>query len=107
MNIVYQTKASNTPSIQSSTTALASNPLRIVWNIQNLSTNVLYVLLGTGASSTVFHFVLKAGTAANDGTGGSVGMEEGVIYTGPITVAGTTPSYTALEIAPGALTPPN
>jgi len=107
MNIVYQTQASNTPSIASSTTALAANPKRIVWNIQNLGQNPLFVLLGTGASTSVFHFVLKAGTANDDGTGGTVGMEEGVIYTGVITVAGTSPRYTVLEIGPGTLTAPN
>lgn len=107
-NIVYQTTNANTPAIQTSTTALVSNAKRIVWNIQNLDTNVLYVLLGTGASATVFHFVLKAGTGNKDGTGGSVGMEEGVIYTGLITVfSAGTPSYVALEIAPGTLTAPN
>lgn len=107
MNIVYQTIASNTPTIQSSATALASNAKRIVWNIQNLGQNPLYVLLGSGASTSVFHFVLKAGTSNDDGSGGTVGMEEGVIYTGIITVAGTSPRYTVLEIAPGALTAPN
>ena len=107
MNIVYQTTAANTPSIASSTTALASNPKRIVWNIQNLGQNALYVLLGSGASTSVFHFVLKAGTTNDDGTGGSVGQEEGVIYTGIITIAGSSPRYTVLEQAPGALTAPN
>lgn len=107
MNIVYQTIAANTPTIASAATALASNPKRIVWNIQNLGMNALYVLLGTGASTSVFHFVLKAATANDDGTGGSVGMEEGVVYTGIITVAGTSPRYTVLEVAPGALTASN
>jgi hypothetical protein len=107
MLVVYQTQNSNTPSIASATTALASNPKRIVWNIQNLGMNALYVLLGTGASTSVFHFVLKAGTANDDGTGGTVGMEEGVIYTGSISIAGTSPRYTVLEIAPGTLTAPN
>ncbi len=107
MNIVYQTQASNTPTIASSTTALTSNPKRIVWNIQNLGQNALYVLLGAGASTSVFHFVLKASTANDDGSGGTVGMEEGVIYTGLITVAGSSPRYTVLEIAPGTLTAPN
>lgn len=107
MNIVYQTKDSNTPAIASSTTALAANPKRIVWNIQNLGMNPLYVLMGSGASTTVFHFVLKASTANDDGSGGTVGQEEGVIYTGIITIAGTSPRYTVLEQAPGALTAPN
>ena len=98
--MVQQTNNANTPSISSATTALASNTARIAWNIQNLGQNPLYVLLGTGASTTVFHIVLKAGTSNDDGTGGSVAQEDGVIYTGAITVAGTSPRYTVLEQAP-------
>ena len=102
MIVNYQTTHANTPTIQTSTTALASNPKRIAWNIQNLDTNVLYVLLGTGASATVFHVVLKAGTGSKDGSGGTVGQENGVVYTGPITVySAGTPSYVILEQAPG------
>ena len=101
MQIVYPTTASNTPSIASSTTALSdSNGRRIAWNIQNLGQNVLYVLLGAGASSTVFHVALKAATSNDDGTGGTVGQENGVIYTGIISVSGTSPRYTVLEQAP-------
>ena len=99
--IVLQTTNANTPSIMTSTTALAANPARVAWSIQNLDTNVLYVLLGTGASATVFHVVLKAGTGSKDGTGGSLGQENGVIFTGPITVySAGTPSYVVLEQAP-------
>lgn len=90
----------NTPSIQSSATALASNPARRAWTIVNLGQNVLYVLLGAGASTTVFHIPLKAGSANDDGTGGSVSQEDGIIFTGIITVAGTSPRYTVLEMAP-------
>ncbi len=98
---VQQTTAANVPTIQTSTTALASNPNRIAWNIQNLDTNVLYVCLGAGASATVFHVVLKAGTGSKDGSGGTVGQENGVIYTGLITVySAGTPSYACLEQAP-------
>lgn len=107
MLINYQTKAANTPSIQSGATALADNPKRLAWNIQNLGQNALFVLMGTGASTTVFHVVLKAGTANDDGSGGTVGQEMGVIFTGPITVAGTSPRYTVIEQAPGTLTAPN
>lgn len=99
--IIQQTTNANTPTIQTTITALANNPARIAWNIQNLDSAILYVLLGTGASSTVFHVVLKAGTGAKDGTGGTVGQEQGVIYTGPITVfSAGTPSYVVLEQAP-------
>lgn len=97
---VVSTQNSNTPSIASAATALASNPARIAWSIQNLGQNTLYVLLGAGASSTVFHVALKAGTANDDGSGGSVAQEAGAVYNGIITVAGTSPRYTCLEIAP-------
>lgn len=101
MLINYQTTAANTPSIASAATALALNTKRIAWNIQNLGQNALFVLLGSGASTTVFHIVLKAGSANDDGSGGSVGQETGVVYTGIITIAGTSPRYTVLEQAPG------
>jgi len=101
MNIVYPTTASNTPSIQSSATALADSAgRRISWSIQNLGTNALFVRLGDSASTTVFHFVLKGGTGNDDGSGGVVSQENGVIYTGIISVAGTSPRYTVLEQAP-------
>lgn len=100
MNIIYPTIAANTPAIATGATALSSNPKRLAWNIQNLGTNTLFVLLGTGATSSVFHVALKAGTGNDDGSGGSVAQESGVIFTGPITVAGTSPRYTVLEMAP-------
>ena len=101
MLINYTTLNANTPSIASSTTVSAANPKRIAWNIQNLGTNTLFVLLGAGASTSVFHVVLKAGSGNDDGTGGTVGQETGVIYTGIISIAGTSPRYTFLEQAPG------
>lgn len=107
MLINYTTLAANTPSIASSTTVSIANSKRIAWNIQNLGQNPLFVLLGAGASTTVFHIVLKAATSNDDGTGGAVGQETGVIYTGIISIAGTSPRYTFLEQAPGALTPVN
>lgn len=101
MSVVnQQTINSNTPSIQTGATALASNPARVGWSIQNLGTNPLYVLMGAGASTTVFHVACQAGTGTDDGTGGSVGQETGVIFTGVISVAGTSPRYTCVEIAP-------
>ncbi len=97
---IVNSQNSNTPTIASASTALAANPARIAWNIQNLGTNTLFVLLGSGASTTVFHFVLKAGTGNDDGSGGSVGMESGAVYDGIITIAGSSPRYTVLEMAP-------
>lgn len=89
----------NTPAIVTSAgTALAANPARAGWMIQNLDTDALFVLLGSGASSSVFHVVLKGGTGADDGLGGSISQFTGVIYTGIITVAGTTPRFVVTEL---------
>lgn len=96
----YPTAAVSTPSIQSSATALSANTKRIGWFIQNLGTNTLYVLHGSGASTSVFTVALKAGTGNDDGSGGTASQENGVIYTGIITVAGTSPRYTATEWSP-------
>lgn len=99
MNIVYQTQAANTPSVQTGSTALSANPARLYWQIQNVGTNPLFVLMGAGASSSVYHMVLKGGSGAADGLGASYASQE-VVYTGIITVAGTMPSYVVTEIAP-------
>lgn len=90
--------SANTPSIQSSATALAANTSRKGWQIQNVGTNPLFVLLGSGASTTVFHAVLKGGTGASDGLGGSFSQTSGVVYQGIITIAGTAPSYVVMEL---------
>ena len=58
--MIQPSSNANTPSIMTSTAALAdSGGRRIAWNIQNLDTAVLYVCLGGTASATVFHVVLK------------------------------------------------
>ena len=100
MNPTIRTQNANTPSIASAPTALAANPARIGFQIQNLGTNALFVLLGPSASTTVFHTVLKAGTGNDDGSGGIISATAGTVYTGIITIAGTAPRYTVLELAP-------
>jgi len=97
--IIYSTQNTNVPSIQTGATALAANPARTSWAIQNVGTNPLFVLLGSGASTTVFHFVLKAGTGSSDGNGGIISQNGGAVYNGVITVAGTSPLYTVLEMS--------
>lgn len=96
-NIIAPIKSSNTPSIASASTALAANSARGGWSIQNLGTNPLFVLLATGASTSVFHFVLKAGSGNDDGLGGILSQTEGVVYTGIITIAGSSPRYSVWE----------
>lgn len=97
---IVQTTKSNTPAIIGTATAMSANEGRLAFSIQNLGTNALFVLLGSGATTSVFHVVLKGGTGNDDGTGGSLSMESGAVYTGIITVAGTTPRYTVTELAP-------
>lgn len=98
MNIVYQTIKINTPAIVTSAgTALAANSERRAWSIQNVGQNPLFICLGGTASSTVFHFVIKGGSADSDGLGGSVSQTAGTVYTGIITVAGTTPKFVVME----------
>lgn len=102
MTIVNQlTKNANTPSIVATAgTCLVANEARVAWGIQNLGTNALFVCLGPTASTGTFHFVLKAGTGQDDGSGGAVYQEVGTIFTGPITVAGSSPRFVCLEQAP-------
>lgn len=99
--IIYPTTNANTPSIASAATALSANTKRIGWMIQNLGQNPLFVLMGPSASTTVFHIVLKGGSANDDGSGGVFADADGVVYTGIVTIAGTSPRYTVLEMAPG------
>lgn len=87
--------SANTPAIASSATALAANAARKQWSIQNLGTNPLFVRLGASASTTVFHFVLKAGTGANDGLGGVIVDST---WLGVVSIDGTTPSYCVSEL---------
>ena len=85
--------AANVPAIASAATAIANDPARGGWMIQNLGTNPLFVRFGTGASTTVFHAVLKGGTGNDDGLGGSFVDFGTAIYTGIVTIAGTSPRY--------------
>lgn len=90
--------ANNQTGPQTATTVSAANSARTGFQIQNLSTNILYVNLGAGASTSVYSFILKASTGTADGTGGSFAMlQGGNVYRGIITVAGTSPSYAFLE----------
>lgn len=89
---------SRTPSIASAATALSANSARGAFVIQNLGTNALFVRYGTGASTTVFNVVLKGSTGNDDGSGGSIAMEGATMWTGDVTIAGTSPRYVATEL---------
>jgi hypothetical protein len=86
----------NTPSIGTSAgTALSANSARNSWAIQNLGTNVLYVRMGASASTSEFHFALAPGSSNDDGRGASVSDDT---FTGIVSVAGTSPRFTASEL---------
>jgi hypothetical protein len=98
IGIIFPAGQANTPEILSAATALAANSQRGAWMIQNLGQNPLFVRLGAGATTSVFHVVLKAATANDDGTGGSFAQEAGTIFTGLISIAGTSPRYVVTEL---------
>lgn len=75
--------------------ALAANADRKLWAIQNLGQNPLFVRMATGASTALFHVILKAGTADDDGTGGFISDE---LHKGVVSVAGNSPRFVATEI---------
>ena len=98
-NIIAPASQANTPAIVTSAgDVLVANTSRRGWSIQNVGTNPLFINLGTGASSTVFHYVIKGGTGDSDGLGGSVSFFSGVVYTGIVSVAGTSPKFVVLEV---------
>jgi hypothetical protein len=98
IGVIAQVREVNTPAILTDATGLAANFKRGGWSIQNVGTNPLFIRLGGTASNTVFHFVLKGGTGDSDGLGAMVSQTSGSVYTGAISVAGTSPKYVVMEI---------
>jgi hypothetical protein len=94
---IFKTKTSTTSGIASATTAAAANPARSSYKIQNLGQNALFVKEGTGATTSNFSYVLAAGTANDNGTAGDYESPAGQVYTGAITIAGTSPRYVIIE----------
>lgn len=95
---VATTKTTNSSGILTSAgTALAANPARMSYHIQNLGTNPLFVREGSGASTTNFDYILAGGSGADDGSGGSYDSPAGQTYTGIITFAGTAPRCVASD----------
>jgi len=96
--IIATMREVNTPSILTDATGIPANSVRAGWSIQNVGMNPLFVRLGGTASSTVYHYVLKGGSADSDGLGAMVAQTSGAVYTGAISVAGTTPKYVVMEL---------
>lgn len=70
---------------------------RVAYSIQNLGTNPLFVKDGADASATDFTRVLAGGTADDDGDGASYETNSNEIYTGVVSVAGTSPRFIITE----------
>ena len=86
------------PAILNSTgTVLSRNDNRRFFSIQNVGTNPLFILLGDGASTTVFHAVIKGGAGNSDGLGGSYSSGT-VCYQGDVSVYGTAPLFVVTEM---------
>lgn len=91
-------KSTNSGIISAATAALP-NEARYNYFIQNLGTNPLFVKEGLSASTTDFTCILGASGVQDDGSGGSISCGDDGIWTGAITVAGTSPRYTITERA--------
>lgn len=100
MNPTVRTQSATVTPLASAATALASNPARVGFMIQNLGTNPLFVKYGASATSSDFSVVLKGSTVQDDGTGGVLTSADTAVYTGIVTTAGTTPRYAVTELAP-------
>lgn len=102
MNIVYPSKNINVPAILDTNGVIAAaNTARIGLFVQNVGQSAVKLAFGTTASDTVYHVVLKGGTADGDGLGGSISLMQGVIPTGVVTMyAASNPKVVVMEIAP-------
>ena len=99
MKASNSTQGVNVPAIVTSAgVVLEANEDRYSWSIQNVGTNPIFVNFGGTASTTVFHSILKGGSGDSDGLGGSMGHEGSTVFTGAISIAGTTPKVVVTEL---------
>ena len=78
-----------------SVTVMETSAYRKSFTVTNTGTNKIYVKLGTGATSSSWHYVLPGGGANDDGNGGSINVDG---YTGEVAVcAATTGRYHHVE----------
>ena len=89
--------SSRTGIVTSAGTLFVANENRKGLIIQNLDTDVLFVKFGADASVTDFDFILNGGTVSDDGLGGMYESRV-LVYTGIVTVTGTTPRFTGTEL---------
>ena len=93
---VGATTVNNSTVSGSNGTVLAANSNRKSFFVQNNGTgNAIFVAYVAGASTAVRNIILKPGTAADDGLGGSLTDD---IWKGVVSVSGVTPRFDAWEI---------
>lgn len=85
------------PSVQTVPTVVLANSSRGGFTLQNVGTNPLFVMFGTGATLTSYHVILQGGTALSDGKGGVLSQMAGIVYQGVISAIGTLPTYVYAE----------
>jgi hypothetical protein len=78
-------------------TIISANDGRSGFAVQNHGTNPLFVRLGAGATTSVYHIVLSAATALSDGKGAIYSQSGNSCYTGIVSAAGTGGLLTYLE----------
>ena len=87
---------SSSGGLQTTEAALGITNQRKSFSIQNQKAEVLYVKLGTGATTSDYHYVLSACGSVVDGSGGSLSIDN---YTQAVSVApfSGSASYTMVE----------
>jgi hypothetical protein len=84
----------NVRGVLSTSQPLDNQQNRDFFVIQNQGTNALYVKYGTGCTTSDYDVILSACSSAADGTGGVLTDDS---YKGPVSIAGTSPSYSIVE----------
>lgn len=76
----------NVEGVLSTTQPLDYQPKRDFFQIQNVSSNRLYYKLGTGCTASSYHGYIDQGETYIN-----------TVYKGPVSIAGTSPSYSIVE----------
>lgn len=94
------TNVNSTAQFATAGTALANNPARVYFRIQNVGANDLYVRFSSSAATASSANIILSGAATAGDSDGGVYESGPVCYTGPVTVGGTIPTCQIIELAP-------
>jgi hypothetical protein len=100
-DVICGSNKANTPAILTSNgsvmSAIAAGDFRTGLIIQNLGTQPLFVRFQADASASLFHVVLKGGSANDDGLGASLVLTSGVVPQGVVSVYSAGPRFVVTE----------